>query len=618
MKVRVTVLGCVLLLVSGCRGTTADTVDNTVLQGADEAVSAHAEGAPTGCVTAQALLATAAPLNLRKGPSPDASILLVMPEGSELSASGSSCPENGYYPVRFGGFEGWAHGAWLRIHTGTLQSALSYANTRNDAIARAKAGVGFSYWWAHGRFLESGPTSSTAGSCSGSCPNCSHSGSYGGDCSGYAAKVWVLPSSNDSLSVDSHPYSTYHFENEYHGWHNVARDDMQKADAMVYNVNGAGHVFIFEKGDPWGSVYAYECRGCSDGCRYNLRSASSSYKGIGRDNITSAVTAAKAGPAVFYDQQDGTGRIYRWTSNGSTFGNTATYDSGSYSLANVGDRFVSGDFSGDGKDDIATAYQNADGTFSFYVWKNGLSSTGVWYTSGPFDLSRVAGRMVAGDFNNDGKDDLALVYDVGDGTMRIYRWLSSGTAFGSVATYQSGTFPVSSVGERVAAADFNGDGADDIVMAYQNPDGTFGFHVWKNGLTHAGIWFTSGPFNLASVAGRIVAGRFTSDTKADVALVYDVGDGTMRIYRWVSSGTAFSSYNTYQGTGIFRLSNVGDRVAAGDVDGDGDDDIVMAYQLADGTFSTYVWEDIVYSDRWYTSGPFSLSQVGGRFVLGAW
>ncbi len=328
--------------------------------------------------------------------------------------------------------------------------------------------------------------------------------------------------------------------------------------------------------------------------------------------------SSKVGPAVFYDQQDGTGRIYRWTSNGSTFGNTATYDSGNYSLANVGDRFVSGDFSGDGKDDIATAYQNADGTFSFYVWKNGLSSTGVWYTSGPFDLSRVAGRMVAGDFNNDGKDDLALVYDVGDGTLRIYRWLSSGTAFGSVSTYQSGTFPVSSVGERVAAADFNGDGADDIVMAYQNPDGTFGFHVWKNGLTHAGIWFTSGPFNLDSVAGRIVAGRFTSDAKADVALVYDVGDGTMRIYRWVSSGTAFSSYNTYQGTGIFRLSNVGDRVAAGDVDGDGDDDIVMAYQLADGTFSTYVWEDLVYSGQWYTSGPFSLSQVGGRFVLGAW
>jgi hypothetical protein len=72
----------------------------------------------------------------------------VLPRSSQLAAGGESCPQNGYYPVRFGGYEGWAYGAHLRTTgTGTLESALSHANTRDDAIARARTGVGFSYWF---------------------------------------------------------------------------------------------------------------------------------------------------------------------------------------------------------------------------------------------------------------------------------------------------------------------------------------------------------------------------------------------------------------------------------------------------------------------------------------
>jgi hypothetical protein len=150
------------------------------------------------------------------------------------------------------------------------------------AIDRAAAGVGFSYWWGHGRFLPEGPSSTNAGSCDGSCPSCTHSGSYGGDCSGFVAKVWVVPSSNDDMSVDSHPYSTADFVEDTSQWTTVAHDDMQIADAMVYRSGGAGHIFIYEYGDPWGSMYAYECKGCSYGCTAGMRTASSAYHAIRR------------------------------------------------------------------------------------------------------------------------------------------------------------------------------------------------------------------------------------------------------------------------------------------------------------------------------------------------
>jgi hypothetical protein len=147
---------------------------------------------------------------------------------------------------------------------------------------RAKAGVGFSYWWGHGAYRPEGPSGSNAGSCSGSCPTCSHSGTYGGDCSGFAAKVWQVPSSNTDMTADSHPYSTADFNVDGSQWSTVSLGTMQAMDAMVYRSGGAGHIFVYDHGDQWGSMYAYECKGCSYGCTGGLRTASSAYHSIRR------------------------------------------------------------------------------------------------------------------------------------------------------------------------------------------------------------------------------------------------------------------------------------------------------------------------------------------------
>ena len=116
----------------------------------------------------------------------------------------------------------------------------------------------------------------------GSCPNCSHKGSYGGDCSGLVAKVWEVPASNDDITVDSHPYSTASFDDDTGLWKTVARKSLISADAMVYRSGGAGHIFIYQSGDGWGSMYAYECKGCAYGCIAGYRTASSAYHGIRR------------------------------------------------------------------------------------------------------------------------------------------------------------------------------------------------------------------------------------------------------------------------------------------------------------------------------------------------
>ncbi len=240
-----------------------------------------ADGATTGVQPAGTSLETTADLNLRTGPSTSHSIIETMPEGSIVTVVDPN-PQNGWYKVNHNGNVGWSSGKYLQAAAAGGGDGGGSGSVRDQAIDRAKAGMGFSYWWGHGRFRPEGPTSSNAGSCSGSCPNCSHSGSYGGDCSGFAAKVWQVPSSNDDLTVDSHPYSTATFVGSSSSWSTISRDSILRGDAMVYNENGAGHIFIYASGDAWGSMYSYECKGCSYGCVYGSRTAAAKYKAIRR------------------------------------------------------------------------------------------------------------------------------------------------------------------------------------------------------------------------------------------------------------------------------------------------------------------------------------------------
>jgi uncharacterized protein YraI len=50
-------------------------------------------------------------LNLRAGPSTADTVLAVMPDGATVELRGD--PENGFYPVRYGGRNGWAYGDYL-------------------------------------------------------------------------------------------------------------------------------------------------------------------------------------------------------------------------------------------------------------------------------------------------------------------------------------------------------------------------------------------------------------------------------------------------------------------------------------------------------------------------
>jgi len=290
--VRALVAGVLLtagaLALGACESTGA--VESQELSGASEQGGEEL----TGTVTAGADVRTIANVNLRSTASTTGKVLRVIPEGALVSIV-QGAPSHSFYKVTHDGLTGWVYGKYITlVDEGNGDGDQSdpgsdpnpptppVSSTRDKAIARAKSGVGFSYWWGHGRWRPEGASSGNRGSCSGSCPSCGHSGSYGSDCSGFIAKVWQVPSDNDDVTVDKHPYGTTEFNGSTSQWSVISRDNLKPADALVYRSGSAGHIVLFSSGDSWGSMHTYECKGCSAGCVYNLRTASSAYKGIRR------------------------------------------------------------------------------------------------------------------------------------------------------------------------------------------------------------------------------------------------------------------------------------------------------------------------------------------------
>ena len=155
----------------------------------------------------------------------------------------------------------------------------------DDIICRAQSGVGFSYWWGGECWCRSGCSPNYGcgtGGCSGNCPSCTHWGGYGADCSGFVTKAWQVP---NPIGVEACHVFRYVADNFRYGsthWYSVSRSSLQRADALA----SSSHVFLYESGNGWGTMWVYEALGCSYGIVHRTRTASNSYTATRRNNIT--------------------------------------------------------------------------------------------------------------------------------------------------------------------------------------------------------------------------------------------------------------------------------------------------------------------------------------------
>ena len=209
---------------------------------------------------------------------------------------------------------------------------------------------------------------------------------------------------------------------------------------------------------------------------------------------------------------------------------------------------VSGDFNGDGRTDIALVH--GSGLTSIPVaWSSeagGLVPTDVPFADFPGWSMGATVKPVTGDFDGDGRDDIALVGGSGWASIPIAH--SNGDGSFTLSNQWVPDFPGWATGATAAVAgDFNGDGRDDIALVGGSGWGSIpvAFSSGGGNFVVTNVRVTDVP-GWAQSTAKPVAGDFDGDGREDIALVAGSGTG------WNTVPVAFSI-----GDGSFRVTNSG-------------------------------------------------------------
>jgi hypothetical protein len=267
-------------------------------------------------------------------------------------------------------------------------------------------------------------------------------------------------------------------------------------------------------------------------------------------------------------------------------------------------RFLAtGDFNGDGKTDLAFAYEyrsemgvllsNGDGSFAKVInYKTGFITgitTGDFNADGKVDLAitlpisktigvllgkgngsfapavsypsggDLPGLLTAGDINQDGKPDLAVAL-TSSGKIGVLLGKGDGS-FTTVVTYPAGSGYISSI----VKGDFNQDGKLDLAVAHHGSGKIAVLLAKDDGSFASAVSYPSG----GDAPGSLTVGDFNQDGRMDLA-VADYSINTIGILL-NKGGGSFAPVVTYS----INSLNSSQAIAAGDFNGDGNVDLAV-------------------------------------------
>ncbi|MFC1729724.1 T9SS type A sorting domain-containing protein [candidate division KSB1 bacterium] len=263
-----------------------------------------------------------------------------------------------------------------------------------------------------------------------------------------------------------------------------------------------------------------------------------------------------------------------------------------------------GDFDGDGKDEVALFVKMNytpnclpgdscppySTTNVILLKSNGQTfyPIGSWYSELDTVLDAENIRFaVSGDYNNDGKSDITLVYSDEATTSALLVLKSNGNSFLPAEVFFNAmptSFKLDSI-IFTLGGDYNADGYADMAMLYKhNLEKNISIFTSNGSVFNAAEVYYTFPDSLKLQQIRFAqSGRFTADMKSDIALLYksdyqSPGDSGNIILVLKAETDSFANPKTY--TNISSTIDNYDNVffsATSDFNNDGLSDIVLSF-----------------------------------------
>jgi hypothetical protein len=218
----------------------------------------------------------------------------------------------------------------------------------------------------------------------------------------------------------------------------------------------------------------------------------------------------------------------------------------SLGVASPGSTVISfADFNGDGKTDVAVSTAGTAAGLEIVFLGNGDGTFQAAKTSAGIPSSCSTAFAVSGDFNGDGKPDLALNCP-STTTPELGVYILAGNGDG---TFQASTLSIPNVSGTMAAADLNGDGKLDLVVEVGGIRGQIflgkGGGTFSNANSYA-LNFLSPASEPPLVNGGISIADFNLDGKPDIAVGKDLlignGNGTFQGVVLADTSSPFSPF----------------------------------------------------------------------------
>jgi RHS repeat-associated protein len=219
---------------------------------------------------------------------------------------------------------------------------------------------------------------------------------------------------------------------------------------------------------------------------------------------------------------------------------------------------------------LGAGYSAQANAFGLGVW----SSTPGW--GGIYDANSPA-RTFTGDFNGDKRQDVLFTWVDGSTWVGLSDGAHLNFSRFSLIPGWAGLLNANTP-HRMFVADFNGDGKDDLLIAFNNgqvfvgtSDGTtFNFQPWYSNPGWGGVFDSHS-------AARMFVEDLNNDGKADFVFTWPEPDSSASIWVGLSDGSHFgvSSFGNFPGWGPILHAGSTARVLPADVDGNGRRDLVI-------------------------------------------